>query len=149
MIIQFNWYELNSITRIPDSQVILMFCLFINKSNPLVPRIAGSHQILQKKLNIGNNYYALIHSKLILESKNGIFSNFRCEEPQSYLTNSSFLHSKTSPYLKSEYLYILSQRNLGNKNCWIPENYVETECWKNPFITHNKSKLNFTLEKQL
>ncbi len=149
MIVQFNWYELNSITRIPDCQVILIFCLYINRSNPLVPRIASSHHMLQKKLNIGNNYYSLIHSKLIVESKNGIFSNYQCREPQSYITNCSFLHKKTSPYLKSEYLYILSQRSLDNKNCWVPDNYVEENYWKNPFIKHENSKLKFTLEKQL
>jgi hypothetical protein len=149
MIVQFNWYELNNITRIPDCQVILIFCLYINKLNPEVKRISSSHHMLQKKLNISNNYYSLVHSKLILETRNGIFSNFKCAEPQSYITNCSFLHAKVSPFVKSEYLYILSQRSLGNKNCWVPENYVESDYWNNPFIKHNKPKLNFTLEKQL
>jgi hypothetical protein len=149
MIVQFNWIELNKITRIPDCQTILMFCLYINKVSPTIKRISGNHLMLRKKLNISNNYYAIIHNKLIVESANGIFSNYTCAEPQGYLTNCSFLHAKVSPKVKSEYLYILSQRSLGNKNCWIPDNYVEPEYWKNPFIKHENSKIKFTLEKQL
>lgn len=149
MIIQFNWYELNKITRIPDCQVILAFCLFINRKNPDIKRIAGSHHMLKQKLNITNNYYALIHNKLILDCANGIFSNYECQEPQSYITNCSFLHAKVPPKIKCEYLYILSQRSLSNKNCWIPENYVEPEYWNNPFIKHENSKIKLTLEKQL
>ena len=141
MIVQFNWYELNKITRIPDCQVILTFCLFINRKNPDIKRISGSHHMLKQKLNIANNYYALIHNKLILDCANGIFSNYTCQEPQSYITNCSFLHAKVPARTKCEYLYILSQRSLGNKNCWIPENYVEPEYWNNPFIKHENSKI--------
>ena len=116
MIIQFNWYELTQTTKLAESQVILMFCLYINKHKPLVKRISSSHVMLRKKLNIGNNYYGLLHSKLIVDSKNGIFSNFYCKEPQNYLTNCSFLHSKVSAQKKADYMYILGQRSLNNFN---------------------------------
>jgi hypothetical protein len=149
MIIQFNWYELNQITRIPDCHAILIFCLYINRASPTTKRIASNHLMLQKKLNIGKNYYTLIDRKLIIDSKNGIFSNFKCVEPQSYITNCSFLHAKTPARVKSEYLYILAQRSLNNLNTWVPENYVDSAYWKNPFIKHQNSKINFTLEKQL
>jgi hypothetical protein len=105
--------------------------------------------MLRKKLNIGNNYYGLLHTKLIVDSKNGIFSNFYCKEPQNYLTNCSFLHSKVSAQKKADYMYILGQRSLNNFNNWIPDNYVEPEHWENPFIKHENSKIIFTLEKQL
>jgi len=149
MIIQFNWCELNSITKLPDSKIILMFCLYINKSNPLERKISSSHALLQKKLHIGKNYLALSAQNFILESRNGLFSNYVCQEPQSYLTNCSFLHAKVPPQLKSDYLYILAQRSLNNYNNWIPEEYVEEHHLTNPFIKHHKSKIIFTLEKQL
>lgn len=149
MIIQFNWYELTQTTKLAESQVILMFCLYINRHKPLVKRISSSHFMLRKKLNIGNNYYGLLHTKLIVDSKNGIFSNFYCKEPQNYLTNCSFLHSKVSAQKKADYMYILGQRSLNNFNNWIPDNYVEPEHWENPFIKHENSKIIFTLEKQL
>ena len=149
MIIQFNWYELTQTTKLAESQVILMFCLYINRHKPLVKRISSSHVMLRKKLNIGNNYYGLLHSKLIVDSKNGIFSNFYCKEPQNYLTNCSFLHSKVPAQKKADYMYILGQRSLNNFNNWIPDNYVEPEHWGNPFIKHENSKIIFTLEKQL
>jgi hypothetical protein len=149
MIIQFNWCELNSITKLPDSKIILMFCLYINKSNPLERKISNNHSMLQKKLHIGNSYSALSAQKYILNSRNGIFSNYICAEPQSYLTNCSFLHAKVAPQLKSDYLYILGQRSLNNHNNWVPEEYVEKHHLTNPFITHYKSKIIFTLEKPL
>lgn len=149
MIIQFNWLELNQASKIPDCHVILLFCLYINRAVPEVRRISSSHDMLRKKLNISNNYSILLYKNLLINSPNGIFSNYSCKEPQSYLTNCSFLHAKVSPKAKSEYLYILSQRSLGTKNLWIPDTYVEPEYWKNPFIKHENSKIKFTLEKQI
>lgn len=149
MIIQFNWYEINSITKIPESQIILMFCLYINKATPLVKRISSSHMMLQKKLHIKNVYSSLLSRKFIIDSTNGIFSNYVCNEPQNYVTNCSFLHAKVNPYIKAQYMYMLGQRSLNNYNNWIPEDYVEPELFNNPFVKHTNSKIIFTLEKQL
>lgn len=149
MIIQFNWYELNKLTRIPENQIILMFCLYINRATPLVKRISSNHMMLQKKLHIKNVYSALLAQRLIIDSKNGIFSNYVCAEPQNYVTNCTFLHAKVPPYLKAQYLYMLGQRSLNNYNNWIPEDYVEPEQFSNPFVQHTNSKIIFTLEKQL
>jgi hypothetical protein len=146
MSIQFNWYELNQITRVPDAQVILLFCLYINKYRPLAKRIASNHIMLRTKLHIQNNYYNIIHQKCIIEHRNGIFSNYTCIEPQSHVVNCSFVHAKVPAYLKCQYLYILSQRRLNSSNIWIPEDYVEPEYWNNPFIEHKQSKLIFKLE---
>jgi hypothetical protein len=146
MSIQFNWYELNYTTRIPDAQVILLFCLYINKYKPLARRIASNHIMLQNKLHIRKNYYTIIYKNCIIEHRNGIFSNYTCIEPQSYLFNCSFLHARVPAQTKSEYMYILSQRSLNNRNNWIPEDYVEEKYWNNPFIEHKQSKLIFKLE---
>jgi hypothetical protein len=149
MIIQFNCCELDKIAKLPDSKLILIFCLYINRANMLERKISNNHNMLQNKLHIGNKYSALLTQKYIIESKNGLFSNYTCAEPQSYLTNCLFLHSKVSPQLKSDYLYILGQRSLNNYNNWVPDDYVEEHHLSNPFIQHYKSKIIFTLEKPL
>jgi hypothetical protein len=146
MSIQFNWCEMISVSTLADAHVVLLFCLYANVYYPSNRRIASSHRMLQNKLHIGKNYYSLIASKFVIEHKNGLFSNFACTEPQSYLNNCSFVHSRVPAYLKSEYLHILSQRSINNTNNWIPEEYVEPKYWDNPFIERKQSKLIFTLE---
>lgn len=147
MNIQFNWYELTNASKLADAHVVLIFCLYANVYYPSNRRVASSHRMLQRKCHIGKDYYGLLPSKYLIEHYNGLFSNYECEEPQSYIRNCSFLHSRHPSYLKSQYLYMLSQRSINNTNYWIPEEYVTPKLWNNPFIERKNSKIIFTLEK--
>jgi hypothetical protein len=148
MIIEYNWHEFTTISSLPEGHMVLLFALYVNKSR-IDKKLSANETLLMKKLNIDLMPNSLIFSKRLIQTYNGIFSNYKCKEPQNYITNCSFLHSKYPSKLKSNYLYILGQRSLANKNTWIPKEYVDEEHHTNPFITLDQDKLIFKLEKQL
>ena len=47
-----------------------------------------------------------------------------CREPQVYLTNFDFLTRKIPSYQKTDYLHMISQRRMSDRNNWIPRDYV-------------------------
>jgi hypothetical protein len=150
MIIQFNWYEISQISYIPESQLILAYCLFINTLNPHERKIARSVGDLKRKLKIDNISTSLISRNYILHHiRNGIISNYTCAEPQGYFTNVTFFSADVHVKHKTHYLYILSQRPISSKENWIPSYYVDDKYHKNPFITKINDKLYFTLEKKI
>ena len=145
MIIQYNWHELQTITKVPENQILLMYALSVGFAQKM-----SNHPImLRDKLNLDVVPMDLFKRRFLLRTDIGIFSNYQCNEPQNYITNVSFLHSKVSPITKLEYLYILSQRSLKNLNTWIPEDYVEPQYRKNVYVYTRNGKIYFPLEKQI
>ena len=150
MIIQFNWCEINELTTLPDNKLILIFCLYANKAFPLERRIASSIQFLNKKLNTKAYPSTLLNAGLIYANKkNEVFSNYVCKEPQVYLTNFDFLTRKIPSYQKTDYLHMISQRRMSDRNNWIPRDYVSRTILDNPLIFLTATKIYFPLEKQI
>lgn len=149
MIILFNWYDIKRITAIPEAQVILAYCLYINNVNPLEKKMARSLRELQRKLSLKSIPFTLISRSIILDHENGIISNYIGAEPQSYFTNHRFLEADISVNHKVNYLQILSQRSLSSKNTWIPSYYVDKALYTNPFIKYENDKIHFKLEKTI
>lgn len=149
MIIQFGWDELHSIDSSPEAKLILLFCLYINRSNSLEKKIASSSYLLAKKLKISYIPPALITKRYVLQGRNGLFSNYVCREPQSYLTSMRFIHTDAPAKEKANYIYMLSQRSMNNTNNWIPREYVDDKLLNNRFIYTTPTKIYFLPEKQL
>lgn len=150
MIIQFNWYEITAISKIPENQLILAMCMFINVVNPHERKLAKNIQQLQSKLKLKSVSTSLISKRLIINHYNGVISNYFCAEPQNYMTNVSFLYADVHVKHKTNYLHMLGQRTLTSKNNWIPSYYLEEKQYNtNPFITLQNNKIHFKLEKQL
>lgn len=143
MVVQYNWYELNKISKLPEAHVITIFCLYVGIHKP----ISYSVEMLKKKLNIDAIPSGLIDNNIITQYHHGIFSNYITNEPQCYIRNCSFVHMRWSAKEKSDYLYILSQRSIKNTNDWIPDYYIPTKYHTNPFIARDRGKITFPLEK--
>ena len=142
MIIRYNWIELNKISKLPEAHVIMLFGLYLGIKKPLSSNLS----FLMKKLNVERIPNTLLTNNFILHYETGIYCNYTTNEPQCYVRNCSFLHMRVPALVKSNYLYILSQRSIYNKNNWIPEYYIEPEHYNNPFIYRSKGKITFPLE---
>lgn len=141
-VTEYNWYELQTISRLPEDQILLMFALYVGFQN----RLGNCPIMIQNKLFLDKIYNGLFNRKFLIRTDQGIFSNYICSDPQNYVRNLSFIHSKVSPIVKLEYLYILSQRSLKNQNDWIPADYVEPQYHTNVFIYKRDGKLYFPWE---
>jgi hypothetical protein len=93
---EYNWYELQTISRAPENQIILMFALYVG----LHKKMSNSFELLRYKLAIDTLPVDLVTRRFILKTDNGIFSNYTCNDPQNYVKNLSFLHYKTSAITK-------------------------------------------------
>ncbi len=142
MVVRYNWCEITSITKVPESQLILMFALYVGTKKPL----SGSLELLRKKLHLDKMPSTLVNYGYIGVYNTGVFSHYKTIEPQSYIRDCSFLHMRFTAKEKSDYLYILSQRSIVSKNNWIPEHYVEQQYHTNPLIRKIKDKITFPLE---
>jgi hypothetical protein len=142
MVIQYNWYELNKISTLPDTHVLIIFCLSIGVDKP----ISYSIKLLKQKLNIESIPNSLFSNNIITQYPHGIFCNYKTNEPQCYIRNTSFVHMRWSSQDKSDYIYILSQRSIANTNSWIPEYYIPQKYHNNPLIGREKGKITFPLE---
>lgn len=134
MITQYNWYELQTISKVPENQILLMFALYMGFHK----KMSNDPIMLRDKLYLEVVPKDLFSRKFLLRTKNGIFSNYQCADPQNYVTDMSFIHRKVPATTKLEYLYILSQRSLTNPNNWIPEDYVEPK-YRNNVYTYRKN----------
>jgi hypothetical protein len=146
MIIQFNGYELKSISESPSAQIVLLYCLIINRIDPLERKLSNNLYLLKEKLNIGFIPNILFTNRFLLNSRLQIFSNYECSEPQSYITNYRFLFDKTNEIDKANYIYMLSLRHMGNRTNTIPLNYLDSTLYANPYIGIRNNKVIFTLE---
>jgi len=142
MTIRYNWYELNSISKLPESHVILIFALYLGRHKPLSANLG----LLKSKLVLDTIPNVLFQTRALTQYTTGIFSNFVTIEPQCYIRNCSFLHMRFSARTKADYIYMLSQRSIANRNNWIPDYYIEPQYHTNPLITKVKDKITFPLE---
>lgn len=144
MSILLNTFEIKKASRkSTDAEVILTFALCFGIGNV----ISSNFLLLKRKLHIKSVPEHLFINGHLKKYRNLIVSNFSIKEPQCYMSNPKWLHYNISSKEKSDYLYILGQRSLQNKNRFIPEYYVEEQYWKNPLIKHSDRKLTFILEK--
>ena len=149
MIVQFNCAEITAISVTPENQLILAFCMCINTLNPHARKMARNIDDLRNKLKLNSISTSLISKKLIINSYNGIISNYICAEPQNYMTNIAFMYADVHVKHKTNYLHMLAQRPITSKNNWIPKYYVETKQYNtNPFITIINDNIHFKLEKK-
>ena len=126
-----------------DAEVLLTFALCVGFNKV----VSNSFLHLKRKLNINNIPEHLFINGHLKKYDKKIVSRFLIKEPQCYMTNPSWLHYQIASKEKSEYLYILGQRSLNNKNRFIPEYYVEEQYWKNPLVKHSDRILTLILEK--
>jgi len=126
-----------------DAEVLLTFALSVGYNRV----ISNSFLTLKTKLHITNIPEHLFINGHLKKYGKKIVSRFTIQEPQCYMNNPSWLHYNISSKTKSDYLYILGQRSLHNKNRFIPEHYVEDRYWKNPLIKHSDRIITLILEK--
>jgi len=141
-MIQFNWIELNKISTLPEAHVILLFGLYVGINK----RMSASTQLLKNKLNVKLIPNRLLTDSYLLNYQQGVFSNYKTIEPQCYVKNCSFLHLKLDPKTKSDYIYILSQRPIGDTTHYIPKYYLEPQLQLNPLVERTKDKIILPLE---
>jgi hypothetical protein len=142
-MIQFNWFELNKISTLPEGHVILIFGLYVG----IHKRMSSTTKLLKQKLNIKLIPNRLLTENYILDYPQGVFSNYKTIEPQCYIKNCSFLHLRLDPGTKSDYIRILSQRPIGDNTFSIPRHYLEPRLQLNPLIELTKTKIILPLEK--
>jgi hypothetical protein len=143
MVVQYNWQELESISSLPESKVLILFGLYTGTIKP----VSRNFELLKKKLHINLIPNRLLETKILVAYPSGIFFNYRTLEPQTYIKNCFFLHMRFPARIKAEYLYILSQRPIGNNLNRIPDYYIEPHLYTNPLITRHKGYITFPLEK--
>ncbi len=142
MITLYNWYELNSISELPEAHIALIFALRIGRDKPL----SANLNLLKAKLHINTVPNRLFSLNILGYYNTGVFSHYVTQEPQSYIRNCSFVHTRFSAHDKADYIHILSQRSIENKNNWIPAYYVDKKYYTNPLITKIDNKIIFPLE---
>jgi hypothetical protein len=142
MNIQYNWYELNTLSKLPEAHVTLIFALYVGRHKPLSANLS----LLQSKLVLPSVPVSLFQKKVLTNYSTGIFTNYETIEPQCYIRNCSFVHMRFSARTKADYIYILSQRSISNENNWIPDYYIDPYYYTNPLITKIKNKITFPLE---
>lgn len=149
MIIQFNWCELQKASTVANDQVVLMWCLWINRWNTVDFTIARSHYALKKELYL--EWLPLTNLKaqgIITDTPKGLISNFTCKEPQSYCSNINFLKLNAKPQTKAEYIHLLAQRRMNELEPWIYKDMVpHNKYLTNPFIQVKDNKIHFPMEK--
>lgn len=144
MNILLNTLEIKKVAKnIPEAEVVLTFALSIGYERVISYNFAS----LREKLAIRHIPEHLFTNGYLVKYQSKIVSKFRIVEPQCYMTNPSWLHYNLSAKTKSDYLHILGQRSLCNKNRTIPEYWVEPTYWKNPLIKHSDRTITFILEK--
>jgi hypothetical protein len=144
MTILLNTVEIKKAARNNyEAEVVLTFALCVGYNKI----ISSSFFHLKNKLHIAGVPEYLFTRGHLKKYNNKIVSKFKINEPQCYMSNPGWLHYNVSAETKSDYLYILGQRSLHNKNRFIPEYYVENKYWNNPLVKHSDRILTFILEK--
>lgn len=140
----FNWNELKRDAGSNYAGIlILLNCLLIGYNKKMAN--SGKHLMLKMKLN--NIPLIIFRKKLLFVQKQGIYSRYKCNDPQSYFINKDFITSGLSVANRAEYLYILAQRPISVTDTFIPKNYVSKRLWKNPFIEIDDTKIHFITER--
>lgn len=143
----YNWYSLKSDGKDAEGILILTYALYKKYNNLLAN---SSHELL-KTLFINRIPEIIIRRGLIKELSRGkLKATYKCEEPQSYFRNPSFLTAICPPRKKVEYLFLLSMRPVHDLSARIPIRYLNEEQkeWsaKNPFIKTIEDKIVFVPE---
>lgn len=142
-LIYFNWYELKSVSANVPEGIILLTHALISGYNSV---ISFNESALLQKLKISYVPPHIYRTKWFIKENTGIISKFLIQEPQSYFRNHSWLYAYNNLEHKILYLYALSQRSIPNKNFFIPEDYLESKYWDNPYLKHRDKKIWFLPE---
>lgn len=160
MKLEFDWYEIKHLTENSESQLILLYSLYLSykaeKQKSLLNKdyiilSNGRFEISKKLYFFWEDYRGqldvLVTKKLVSRYGDTYFTAYKCVSPQNYLTNMEFLFHKIPVKYKIQYLDMISQRRMNDTNNWIPLEYVDKGIAYNPFTTVNNNKIYFNLEK--
>tara|TARA_Y100000034_G_scaffold136800_2_gene215908 strand:+ start:6490 stop:6924 length:435 start_codon:yes stop_codon:yes gene_type:complete len=140
---QYNWNELKLASEYQlEGIIILAYCL----SKGYNEIIANDSNHLFNKLRINKIPLCIVRKKLVRRVNHKLRNYYQCKEPQSYFNNADFLTFNCSTSEKVEYLYILSNRHLNDKNPYIPKEYIDTKHWKNKLTRIEKDSILFIPE---
>jgi hypothetical protein len=140
---QFNWYELKSGSgNVPEGIITLTYALTKGYNSV----ISSSESLLLYRLNIDHIPQIVYRKSYIVKSPFGLLNKYTPKEPQCYFLDTEWLTVKESVYNKMVYMYALSQRSINNKNLFIPDIYLDSKYWDNPYLEHKDEKLWFKPE---
>lgn len=140
----FNFYELKNNGRTPEGVIILAYCLSV----PFGKRIGLNGDTMRYRFNIEKIPLHIFTRQYIKKGQDGVYNYYTVKDPQSWFKNNSFLtDKKVSLQHKVEYLHILSQRQIGDKNAFYSELILDKKYWGNPLITRYNGNIHLTLEK--
>lgn len=139
----FNWEQLKLDSENDFTAILILTHAIQYKYNS---SIAKTVQHLRKYLYIDNIPNRLFERRFLVLDRNLVLSRYRCIEPQNYFINPYFMVSKCPVRYKIEYMYMLSQRKITERQNFIPDYYVKEELWNNPFVNHKNGNLYFIPE---
>ena len=159
MITEFDWYEIQKLTKDKQSQLILLYSTYLitkaisdkNLQNKDYIVLSNGRFEISKKLYFFWKDYkgqldVLESQKLVKRYGDTYFASYISSTPQNYVRNINFIYAKTSIEYKIHYLTMLSQRRMNDSNNYIPLEYVSKDIAINPFTTIQNNKIYFTLE---
>lgn len=141
---EFNWYDITTKVKDPNSQLILCYCELVGKNVFL----GKDYTALVKRLNLEYVQKQLFEPELkyLIQKDDGIYSHYITDEPQCYFNNSQFLFGTSSVQEKVDYLHILSQRPIGANRNWIPSRFIKPQYYNNIFIQKKHDRINLPME---
>ena len=140
----FNWQELSLDGKgIPEAILILTYALSLGYNS----KIGFNAKDLHHRLNIEHIPFTLFFKRLLFNyPPHGIFSKYKCKEPQSYFYNREFMRYQYSVQDKVNYIFILANRRLDQPENFLPQRYIPENLWNNPFIERKNGNLYFKPE---
>lgn len=143
---EYSWFDLKLKANYePESILILTYAL--TKSYNSI--IAWNSKHLMNSLKINRIPSTLFKRKLLSNTKKGIVSHYKVNNPDAYFKNKSFLFLDISIHYKVNYLYLLGHRKVSNKNDYLDYDIFKNEIVSNlynPLLKHNKTNLKFIYE---
>jgi len=140
----FNWNELKRDAGNNNEGILILLTAQLVGYNKKIG-YGGNH--LMAKLKIHSIPPIIFRRNFLFVQKQGIYSRYRCADPQSYFTNKDFISTAHPVKHRVEYLYMLAQRPISVKDTFIPKHYVPERLWKNPFIEIDDEKIHFITER--
>ena len=155
---EFDWEEIQSLTSDKQSQLILLYSLYLdtltitNKAKHSAETILsnGRFEISKKLYFYWKDYRgqldSLSYRGLVTRYGDTYFTAYKCNYPQSYINNMKFIYEKASVHDKTNYVHMIAMRKYNNTNYYIPSDYVPKSIAMNPFTLVKNKKIYFTLE---
>ena len=143
----FNFSELQ---QAAEDQIPAIFVLVVGLS------LVYNNYRFNNLIDFRYKCYPMLDIPYVLSKKKLIRKNFykelemtyRTKELQNYCRNPNFLKFNCDISKKVQYIKLLSYRNLGNTNNWIPLDYIDdvTKIQHNELLSIQDNKIHFTYE---